>query len=214
MSGGGEAAAPEPGVAAPPAAADAIPTAAADATLSAAAAADPLAVELERELGDAISLPLAGRAAGAAATLTVEVRREEIARVVTALRARFRYTVLVDLCAADDPARTPRFEVIYHLYSFRENRRLRLRVRAGAEEPVPSVSATWRAALWAEREVFDLFGIRFSGHPELARLLLWEGFDGHPLRKDFPLAGRGTGAARELPGAAGQPDAGAPPGAG
>jgi NADH-quinone oxidoreductase subunit C len=165
-------------------------------------AADPLAAELCRELGDAFAGPVGGPDGGAAATLTIPVRREEIARVMAVLRSRFRYTLLVDLCATDDPARVPRFEVIYHLYSFRENRRLRLRVRTGEDEAVPSVSATWRGAAWAEREVFDLFGVPFSGHPELSRLLLWEGFAGHPLRKDFPLGGRDTGAARELPAAA------------
>jgi NADH-quinone oxidoreductase subunit C len=162
-------------------------------------AGDPLAAELCRELEDAFASPVSGPDGGAAATLTIAVRREEVARVMAVLRTRFRYTLLVDLCATDDPARVPRFEVIYHLYSFRENRRLRVRVRTGEDEAVPSVAAIWRGAAWAEREVFDLFGIRFSGHPALLRLLLWEGFAGHPLRKDFPLAGLATGAAREPP---------------
>jgi NADH-quinone oxidoreductase subunit C len=124
--------------------------------------------------------------------LTVEVRRDEIARVAALLSTRFRYTFLVDLCAAADPASPRRFEVIYHLYSFRENRRLRLKVRAGEDEPVPSVTSVWRGALWPEREAHELFGIAFSGHPELLPLLLWEGFAGYPLRKDFPLAGLAT----------------------
>jgi NADH/F420H2 dehydrogenase subunit C len=133
--------------------------------------------------------------AGDGGDLTIQVQREAVERVAAALRTRFRYTLLVDLCAADDPRRDERFEVVYHLYSFRENRRIRLRVRTGPEQPVPSVSGIWRGAAWPEREAWDLFGIRFSGHPELTRLLLWEGFHGHPLRKDFPLAGIDTGAA-------------------
>lgn len=153
-------------------------------------AEDPLYGELRQELGDAISLP-----AGAAGELTILVQREAVERVAAALRTRFRFTVLVDLCAADDPEREERFEVVYHLYSFRENRRIRLKVRTGPDQPVPSVSGVWRGAAWPEREAWDLFGIRFSGHPELSRLLLWEGFHGHPLRKDFPVAGVDTGAA-------------------
>jgi len=165
-------------------------------------AADPLLAELLQELGEAIvetaaPVPRSGRASGAAATdLTVAVRPEAIARVAATLHSRFRYTQLVDLCGADYPHRQPRFEVIYHLYSFRENRRIRLKLRTDGESPVPSVTGVWRGAAWPEREVHDLFGIVFSGHPGLAPLLLWEGFAGHPLRKDFPLAGLDTGAAR------------------
>jgi NADH/F420H2 dehydrogenase subunit C len=169
---------------------------------SSPAAEDPLFGELRQELGDAISLPPAAPATPATpatpaigSDLTIQVQREAVERVAAALRTRFRYTLLVDLCAADDPRRDERFEVVYHLYSFRENRRIRLRVRTGPEQPVPSVSGIWRGAAWPEREAWDLFGIRFSGHPELTRLLLWEGFHGHPLRKDFPLAGIDTGAA-------------------
>lgn len=155
--------------------------------------ADPLAEELCRELGEAIVE--VERGGGEGSPLTIQVRREDIARVAAALRSRFRYTVLVDLCAADYPDRQPRFEVVYHLYSFRENRRIRLKVRAGEGSPVPSVTGVWRGAGWPEREAHDLFGIELAGHPELTRILLWDGFAGHPLRKDFPLAGLATGAA-------------------
>jgi NADH-quinone oxidoreductase subunit C len=157
--------------------------------------ADPLLGELQQELGEAIVAPLPGAAPVAGDLLTVEVRREDVARVAALLCSRFRYTFLVDLCAADYPARARRFEVVYHLYSFRENRRLRLKTRAGEGEAVPSVTAVWRGADWPEREAHEMLGVDFSGHPDLAPLLLWEGFAGHPLRKDFPLAGRDTGAA-------------------
>jgi NADH-quinone oxidoreductase subunit C len=162
-------------------------------------AADPLADELSRELGEAILEIGRGRAGGEAGTadadLTRVVRREDVAQVAAALRSRFRYTLLVDLCAADYPDRQPRFEVVYHLYSFRENRRLRLKVRTAEGSPVPSVTGVWRGAAWPEREIHDLFGVDFTGHPGLTRILLWDGFSGHPLRKDFPLAGIDTGAA-------------------
>jgi NADH-quinone oxidoreductase subunit C len=153
---------------------------------------DPLVLELRHELGPAIEQARSGAGDG---IVTVAVRREEIARVAAALLHRFRYTVLVDLCGADYPGREPRFQVVYHLYSFRENRRLRLVVAAGEDQPVPSVAGVWRGADWLEREVWDMFGVAFSGRPELSRLLLWDGFQGHPLRKDFPLSGLDTGAA-------------------
>jgi hypothetical protein len=80
------------------------------------------------------------------------------------------------------------------LYSFRKNKRVRLKVATDEETPVPSVSSVWRTANWHERETFDMLGIRFDGHPNLERILMWEGFNGHPLRKDFPIRGIDTGA--------------------
>ncbi|HVR11048.1 MAG TPA: NADH-quinone oxidoreductase subunit C [Thermoanaerobaculia bacterium] len=158
-------------------------------------ALDPLAEELRRELGDAIVSIERG---AESSEICMLVRSEQVAAVAATLRSRFRYTRLVDLCAADYPEREQRFEVVYHLYSFRENRRIRLKTRAGDGSPVPSVTGVWRGAGWPEREVHDLFGIDFTGHPDLTRILLWEGFTGHPLRKDFPLAGIDTGAALHL----------------
>ncbi|HVT57632.1 MAG TPA: NADH-quinone oxidoreductase subunit C [Thermoanaerobaculia bacterium] len=187
--------------------------------------ADPLLGELLRELAPVASPPSPGQEAGAErgqvgallavyggataasaaapaccgtpcrSELSLLVRREEIARACAVLKNRFRYTLLVDLCGADYPQRPRRFEVVYHLYSFRENRRLRLKVVAGESEPVPSLSGVFAGAAWLEREVYDMYGVRFAGHPRLARLLLWDGFAGHPLRKDFPLAGLASGAA-------------------
>jgi NADH/F420H2 dehydrogenase subunit C len=164
--------------------------------LELAAGADPLPGELRRALGEAV-LEVSGGGAGGGAgeDLTLVVRREEIARVAATLKRRFHYTLLIDLCGADQPRRPLRFEVIYHLYSFRENRRLRLKVMTGEGEPVPSLTGVFRGAAWPEREVYDMYGVGFTDHPRLSRLLLWDGFAGHPLRKDFPLAGTTTGAA-------------------
>jgi NADH-quinone oxidoreductase subunit C len=151
---------------------------------------DPLVTALREGLGEAVE---AVRISGG--DLTLRVRRESIAEVCAALKGTHGFTCLVDLCGVDFPGREPRFEVVYHAYSPTANRRVRLKVAAGEETPVPSVTAVWRAAGWLEREVWDLYGVRFDGHPELTRILLWEGFDGHPLRKDFPVEGIDTGAA-------------------
>src|SRR6185503_12445389 len=88
----------------------------------------------------------------------------------------------------------PRFGVTYMLYSFQKNARVRLRVWTDEKTPVPSVTSVWKTANWHERETFDMLGIEFSGHPNLERILMWEGFNGHPLRKDFPIRGIDTGA--------------------
>ena len=147
-------------------------------------ATPPLSLTLREELGDAIE-----SARTVQGELTLQVRREEIARVCAALRERHGFTRLVDLCGVDHPGRTPRFEVVYHVCDPAAGRRMRLKITAGEDTPIPSVTGVWRAADWPEREVWDLFGVRFEGHPGLSRLLLWEGFDGHPLRKDFPVEG-------------------------
>jgi NADH-quinone oxidoreductase subunit C len=149
------------------------------------ASEDPL-LEALAGLGDVVE-----SVRGAGDELTVRVRREAIAEVCAALKDAHGFTVLVDLCGVDFPGREPRFEVVYHLLSFTAKRRLRLKVAAGEDTPIPSVTALWRAADACEREVWDLFGLRFDGHPDLTRILLWEGFAGHPLRKDFPLEGTG-----------------------
>lgn len=97
------------------------------------------------------------------------------------------YTLLTDETAVDYPKREKRFEIIYHLYSFQRNDRLRLKVLAGEGEKVPSVSAIWPTANWLEREVFDMFGVQYEGHPQLKRILLPEEWTGHPLRKDYDI---------------------------
>ena len=102
------------------------------------------------------------------------------------------FDFLSDLCGVDRHPASPRFLVVYHLFSLRQGHRLRLKVFLGGEDPVlDSVVSVWETADWHERECFDLFGIRFRNHPDLRRILLPEDFGGHPLRKDFPLEGTG-----------------------
>jgi NADH-quinone oxidoreductase subunit C len=96
-----------------------------------------------------------------------------------------------DVTASDWPQRPQRFDVIYALYSIRDRQRLRVKVRAGDGEPVPSVTPIWPAANWLEREVYDMFGVAFSGHPDLRRMLMPDDWQGHPQRKDYPLEGPG-----------------------
>ena len=121
--------------------------------------------------------------------LTVLVNREDIVRVCRLLHddAEFSFNFLSDLTAVDRSGREPRFDVIYHLYSLDKNHRLGLKVRTGEEQAVPSVTSIWNNANWFEREVFDMFGIAFEGHPDLTRILMPNNWVGHPLRKDFPL---------------------------
>lgn len=103
--------------------------------------------------------------------------------------AACQFTTLVDICGVDYPDREKRFEVVYHLLSMRQNQRIRLRLSVSEDEMVPSVIDLFPAADWFEREVFDMYGVMFSGHPDLRRILTDYGFRGHPLRKDFPTTG-------------------------
>ena len=123
--------------------------------------------------------------------LTVTVGRDDIVTVLTKLRddPAFLFEVLIDICGVDYPAREDRFDVVYHLLSPRKNQRIRLKVTTDEEHPVPSVVDVFPAANWFEREAYDMYGILFSGHPDLRRLLTDYGFEGYPLRKDFPLTG-------------------------
>jgi len=151
---------------------------------------DPLTVAIKEEFGDAIE-----SARSFAGDLAFQVRRDTIAQLAASLKNRHKFTYLIDICGADYPKREPRFDVVYHLHSFETNRRIRLKVSTDEATPVPTVCAVWRAANWCEREAYDMFGIRFEGHPDLTRILLWEGFNGYPLRKDFPVEGIDTGSA-------------------
>ena len=101
----------------------------------------------------------------------------------------YRFISIVDVCGADYPARDERFEVVYHLLSPTTNLRVRLKIRTDEAGTVPSITPVFPGADWYEREAYDLYGILFSGHPDLRRLLTDYGFDGHPLRKDFPVTG-------------------------
>jgi NADH-quinone oxidoreductase subunit C len=123
--------------------------------------------------------------------LTVEIRAADIVSAITFLRddPGCRFTNLVDLTAVDYPGRVPRFDVVYHLLSMWTNRRIRVKAQVGDEELMPSITSVYSGANWFEREVFDMFGIVFSGHPDLRRILTDYGFRGHPLRKDFPTTG-------------------------
>jgi len=123
--------------------------------------------------------------------LTLLAARERIVEVLTHLRddADCRFIQLLDICGADYPERERRFDVVYHLLSFSKNQRIRVKVQTDEDTPVPSVIPVYPAADWYEREAFDMYGVFFSGHPDLRRLLTDYGFHGYPLRKDFPMTG-------------------------
>ncbi|MDQ2095381.1 NADH-quinone oxidoreductase subunit C [Rhodalgimonas zhirmunskyi] len=123
--------------------------------------------------------------------LTVDVAPSSIVGLVEFLKSdgTCRFTSLMDITAVDYPERPKRFEVVYHLLSMYQNQRIRLKVAIREDEILPSITEVHAGANWNEREVFDMFGILFSGHPDLRRLLTDYGFRGHPLRKDFPTTG-------------------------
>ncbi len=123
--------------------------------------------------------------------LTLNVMASNIVPVLRFLRddVQTRFISFVDLCGVDYPERKNRFEVVYHLMSPSQNQRIRIRVATDPDSPVPSVVEVFPGADWFEREAYDLYGILFTGHPDLRRLLTDYGFEGHPLRKDFPLTG-------------------------
>ncbi len=123
--------------------------------------------------------------------LTVTVHRETILDAVRLLHddPGTRFISIIDVCGADYPERGERFEVVYHLLSPSKNSRIRLKVHTDDETPVPSITPIFPGADWFEREAYDFYGILFSSHPDLRRILTDYGFDGHPLRKDFPTTG-------------------------
>jgi len=123
--------------------------------------------------------------------LTLDVARERIVEVLTFLRddPQCLFEVPIDICGVDWPQRERRFDVVYHLLSPRLNQRIRVKLTTDETTPVPSSIGVFPSANWFEREAYDMYGILFSGHPDLRRLLTDYGFQGHPLRKDFPLTG-------------------------
>lgn len=123
--------------------------------------------------------------------LSLDVQGEYIVRVLKFLRddTRCGFVSFIDICGADYPARENRFDVVYHLLSPRQNARIRVKVATDEVKPVPSVISIFPAAEWFEREAYDMYGILFSDHPDMRRMLTDYGFDGHPLRKDFPVTG-------------------------
>ena len=145
-----------------------------------------IAEVVQQRLGEAIV-----RSGFAFGELNVVVARERIVEALLALRddARCRFEVLIDICGVDYPARESRFDVVYHLLSPRRNARIRLKVETDEATPVPSAIDVFPAANWYEREAYDMYGILFANHPDLRRILTDYGFQGYPLRKDFPLSG-------------------------
>jgi NADH-quinone oxidoreductase subunit C len=118
--------------------------------------------------------------------------KQNLIALMTFLQAELQdYKMLLDLTCVDFVGRKPRFEMVYHLFSLSKNERLRLKCGVDEENPViDSLTGLWKNANWLEREVFDMFGIRFNGHPYLKRLFMYDGFEGYPLRKDYPLRKR------------------------
>jgi NADH-quinone oxidoreductase subunit C len=123
--------------------------------------------------------------------ITIRVDAASIIEVLRTLRDRpnLEFYSFIDICGVDYPSRELRFDVVYHLLSPRQNARIRVKVQTDERTPVPSATAVFIGADWFEREAYDLYGILFTGHPELRRILTDYGFEGHPLRKDFPLTG-------------------------
>lgn len=123
--------------------------------------------------------------------LAIAVQRPSVVKVLKFLKddANCQFTQLVDLCGVDYPEREERFDVVYHLLSMNQNLRIRVKLTASEDTPVPSVSEVFSCANWFEREVWDMYGVFFSDHPDLRRILTDYGFDGHAQRKDFPLTG-------------------------
>ena len=146
------------------------------------------------ELGKEIVAALGDAASGykvAFGQLTLTAGAADIVRVMQFLRDNERclFWSIIDITAVDWPSREKRFDVVYHLLSPRRNQRIRVKVETDEVTPVPSIISIYRGADWFEREAYDLYGVLFSGHPDLRRLLTDYGFEGHPLRKDFPLTG-------------------------
>ena len=155
------------------------------------AADDADAVALGKELPGVVLA--ADRYAG---DVTLTVPADRIVDVCRFLKHDCDYKFLVDLTAVDWPEREEgRFDVIYWMHRHDDSKRLRLQTVVAEDAPINSVVEVWKTADWMEREVYDMFGIVFEGHPSLERILTWEGFNGHPLRKDFPVEGIDTGAA-------------------
>jgi NADH-quinone oxidoreductase subunit C len=146
--------------------------------------------ELSTYLGEKLSGRI-GDAVFAYGELTISVEPHDLIEVVTFLRddKNCQFISIIDVCGADYPSRAKRFDVVYHLLSPKQNIRIRIKVQADEETVVPSITGVYPGADWFERETYDLYGVLFSGHPDLRRLLTDYGFEGHPLRKDFPLTG-------------------------
>ena len=150
--------------------------------------------ELLEHVGETIKKALPQSIAGyevARGELTVHAQAADIVKVATFLRddPSCQFICFIDVTAIDWPGREKRFDVVYHLLSPRLNRRVRVKITTDEVTPVESIVSVFRGADWFEREVYDLYGVLFTGHPDMRRILTDYGFEGHPLRKDFPLTG-------------------------
>jgi NADH-quinone oxidoreductase subunit C len=145
-----------------------------------------LQFHIEKELGDAVISCMITHG-----ELCVTVKREHILDVLAELRddLDFQFASLIDLTATDYPDRPERFEIIYAMLSYKHNLRIRVKLATDENTPVKSAFALFPNANWFEREVWDMYGVSFDGHPDMRRILTDYGFEGHPLRKDFPLSG-------------------------
>ena len=145
-----------------------------------------LAKQLQVRFQNIISAPVEFR--GEAAISVNDA--SHISEVMQYAKEKLRFNMLLDITSIDNFGSEPRFEIVYHLYTFTHHQYLRIKTSVGEEKPeLPTITHLWKAADWHEREIFDMMGIRFSGHPDLRRILMWESYPYHPLRKDFPLAG-------------------------
>jgi NADH-quinone oxidoreductase subunit C len=154
-----------------------------------------LARQLRHRFSEVLGEPLEFRG-----EITLELRDpERIAEVCQVARSELGFDLLLDISSVDNYDRPPRWLIVYELYSLRHGQHLRLKTQVAEEvSELPSVTSVWPAADWHEREIYDMMGIRFRGHPDLRRILMWEGYPYHPLRKDFPLGGLPS----EVPGVA------------
>jgi NADH-quinone oxidoreductase subunit C len=151
--------------------------------------AKELALKLRENFGTVLSEPAEFRGEFTL-VLSEPARIHEVCRQA---KQNLGFDYLVDISSIDNYGEDPRFTVVYHLYSYGHRQSLRLKTSVSEENPeVPTVSGVWRTADWHEREIYDMMGIRFQGHPDLRRILMWEGYPYFPLRKDFPLAGKAS----------------------
>ena len=146
-----------------------------------------LAQKLKARFGDLLAEPVEFRG-----ELTLKLAdAARIAEVCSFAKSDLGFDYLVDITSIDNYGDDPRFAIVYHLYSYEHRCPLRLRIEVSEEKSeLPTVTGVWRAADWHEREIYDMMGLRFRGHPDLRRILMWEGYPYFPLRKDFPLAGK------------------------
>jgi NADH-quinone oxidoreductase subunit C len=143
-----------------------------------------LSESIKSALGGAVTATTLGRG-----ELTIDVAASEILRAMAHLQSEGDFKILVDICGVDWPQRAKRFDVVYHLLSLTRNVRVRIKTQVGEGESISSINAVYPAAGWFERECFDMYGVPFTDHPDMRRILTDYGFSGYPLRKDFPLTG-------------------------